>query len=60
MWRYHSCWERMIFTNKRKAQKWIKQSGWWLMYDYGECMIYVFINDRKIDYDQVNKEWRKY
>lgn len=60
MWRYHMCREKMIFTNKAKAQKWLKESGWWEMYDYGECMIYVYINDIKQDYDIVNKEWRRY
>ena len=58
MWRYHCCVERVNFANKNKAQKWLKNSGWWGCYDYGECMIYVYVNGVKLNYDQVNKEWR--
>ena len=58
MWRYHSCCKTMTFTNKAKGKKWLKESGWWTMYDYGECMIYVYVNGTKLDYTQVNKEWR--
>ena len=57
-WRYHCCVEAITFTNKKKAQKWLKNSGWWIEYNYGECMIYIYINNKRLDYDQVNKEWR--
>ena len=58
MWRYHLCCERVEFTNKTKAKKWLNESGWWELYNYGECMIYIYINGVKLDYQQVNKEWR--
>ena len=60
MWRYHSCRETMVFTNKKKAQKWLKESGWWWLFDYGECMIYVYVNNIRLDSDKVDKEWRVY
>ena len=58
-WRYHICRETQVFTNKAKAKKWLKESGWWLEYDWGECMIYVYVNNYRLDFDEVDKEWRE-
>lgn len=58
MWKYHVCCETMIFTNKAKAKKWLNESGWWELYDDGGCMIYVYINNKRLNCLEVLKEWR--
>ena len=57
-WRFHSCKQRKEFTNKRKAQNWLKNSGWWMDYDRGDCMIYIYKNEEKIDWISKDKGWK--
>lgn len=57
-WRYHICVETQTFSNKKKAQKWLKESGWWIQFDYGECMIYIYKNNQKIDWIREDKGWK--
>ena len=49
-WVFHSCRETKEFTNKKKAQKWLKESGWLLNWEYGNCSISIYKNDKEIDW----------
>ena len=56
-WRFHQCRQREVFTNKRKAQKWLRESGWWIDFDMGDCMIYIYKNEEEINFVK-DKGWR--
>lgn len=58
-WRFHNCVKTKEFTNKKEAQKWLKESGWWIDYDYGHCMIYIYKNDQEVDWISEDKGWKK-
>lgn len=57
-WRFHRCEQIKIFTNKRTAQKWLKESGWWIDYDMGDCMIYIYKNEKEINWIFEDKSWK--
>lgn len=57
-WQCHYCKQTKTFTNKRKAQKWLKESYWWLDYDAGNCMIYIYKNGIKINWIAEDKGWK--
>lgn len=48
IWRYHVIRDQKTFTNKKDAKKWIRDEGYQLMSDYGECFICVYVNDRRL------------
>lgn len=56
-WQYHCCIETKKFTNKKKAQDWLKESGWWIDFDQGWCYIAIYKNDKEIDYTE-EKGWK--
>lgn len=58
-WEHHVKMESKEFTNKKKAQHWLNhESWWWLSYDYGECMIYIFKNDKYVNWIREDKGWK--
>lgn len=58
-WRFHNCVETKEFIDKKKAQKWLKKSGWWLDWEYGNCSIYIYKNGQEIDWIHEDKGWFK-
>ena len=50
IWRYHFEVDCFVTNSVVKARHWIVDNGYDYMYDYGDCMIYVFINDVRIKY----------
>lgn len=58
-WSFHTCKEIKEFTNKKKAQKWLKESGWWLDWEDGNCSITIYKNDKKINWITEDKGWFK-
>ena len=57
IWQYHKVVEHKRFTSKKKAQEWLKNSGWFLCWDEGLCAIYVYKNNIEIDFDE-EEGWR--
>ena len=49
-WVHHNCKEKLTFTNKKEAQKWLKNSGWWTAWEYGFCSITILKNGSEIDF----------
>lgn len=45
IWRYHICVDKKTFTNRKKSKKWLKERGYDLLYDWGGCMIYIYVNN---------------
>lgn len=56
-WVFHNCVETVEFTNKQKAQKWLKQSGWWNSWDAGNCALYGYKNNEEIDLIEEKGWW---
>ena len=58
-WRFQRCEKSKEFTDKKKAQKWLKKSGWWSDYEYDMCTIFIFKNGKQIDWIHEDKGWYK-
>ena len=56
IWRHHNIVNQKTFTNKKEAKKWLKNSGYIMMSDYGDCYIQIVINDRILEIGETN-EW---
>lgn len=58
-WSFQNCKETKEFTNKKEAQKWLKESDWWIDYIDGYCSIAIYKNGKQLDWDTKYKEWLK-
>ena len=58
VWVRHSKKATKTFTNKQKAKKWLKDSGWKMVNDYGECCYYVYVNDKRLNIqEEIEQGW---
>lgn len=56
IWEHHLCKEKKLFTNKAKAKKWIKDSGYKIISDMGWCFIQPVVNGREVELSELS-EW---
>lgn len=47
IWRYHRPIFSKTFTKKRVCISWLKKSYFSDMYDDGDCMIYIYLDNRR-------------
>lgn len=55
IWEHHCCIEKKLFTNKAKAKKWIKDSGYEIASDDGRCFIQPIVNGRVVGFSEMNE-----
>ena len=49
IWQYHKVIDEFTTTNKQKAKNWIKDNGYTIQSDNGQCFIHIICNDKPID-----------
>lgn len=54
IWRFHVIHETYTSNNIKDILKWYR-ANWLLVYEYGGCCFYVYKNDEKLSFDELNK-----
>lgn len=56
IWQHHTIVNQKSFTNKKEAKRWLKNSGYITISEYGDCYIQIVINDKPLDIGET-REW---